>query len=156
MRYFIKRTASAEGTVFSVLDGLSESLYSIKTVRPFSTYRLRVENSDGVAAKIVSVPLPAVRAYSVSCPEIGFRIVLNGDACNFHGVGWHIRGSITAKNYDIMDAEDKTVAAVASHCSVANALELNIFDNACSLPCICTAVCLNLAQTVDNLSVQPV
>ena len=156
MRYFIKRTSDADGTVFNVLDGLCSPTYRVGTLHPFPSCRLQVEDDNGVAAKIVKVSLQSLGAYSVSCTNMSFRIMLNGDSCAFHGVDWRVRGSITAKNFDITDTVGNVIAVVASHSTVANALELNVFDKQHEMACICATVCLNLAQTVDNLSVQPV
>lgn len=156
MRYFLQRTSAADGTVFRVLDGLCKPLYRIKTVHPFPTCRLNLESDGKVEAKIVRVPLPSVRAHSISCAGFGFQIIINGDSCSFYGTDWRIRGSIASKNFDIIDAAGKVIAAVLSHSRVADAVELNISEDRYTVACICAAVCLNLAQTVDNLRAQPV
>ncbi len=155
MRYFIERVSSADGAVFKILDGLCRPLYLVSTVYPLNSYCLHVDGENGAAAKIIRIPLPSVTAYSVFCGSSTFRIVLSGEKCAFHGIDFCIRGSILSKNYDIISSDSYLIAAV-SVCRCADAVELNVFDESRSTACICAAVCLNLAQPVDNMTAQPV
>lgn len=146
MKLYIKRDISAENSLFTVFDSLGREKYYVTGQKSV----LYISDMNGVCvAKIRQLPLPAIRAYSLSAGKRGCKFIINSSPtasnCYFYGLGWHIRGSIFIKSFDIIDADN---SVVATHCErfgeKGRGWELNVSDEYNELLALCTAVCVNL------------
>ncbi len=156
MKLFVKRDKSADGAMFAVLDEFCNDKYYVKTVKNnIALCDLRGK----VMLKIKPLPLPALRAYSLSTRQRSVRFIVNSkkNTCYFYGISWHIRGDFFAKSFDIMDADNSVAATHAERfCDNGSGYELNIYSEHNELFCIGVAVCANLQSKVDNHVLQTV
>ena len=162
MKYYIKRVLAPGSMVFKIDDCTGSGIYTVEAVFPVSAYkpnrayRYNINGFSVAVVKITRLPIPNGSAYSVYCPQKSFQLVLTG-GCKIYGTNLYVRGDVFSLNYDFADSStNSAVAAVTCSGAVAGAVELDVFDERRRMECISAAVCLNLAQKVDKLSVQPV
>ena len=151
MKLFIKRDKTVDDSLFVVLDEECNEKYYVTGSK--STIYL-TDLSETVLMKIKQLPLPALRAYSITAYNRNIKFILNSNPtavnCYYYGNSWHIRGDVFTKSFDIIDADN---SLVATHClrysKSGDGVELNVFAENRELFCIATAICVNLDVKIN-------
>ena len=158
MKLHLKRDLSAGDAGFTVFDESGMEKYravSVKTKVTKKTNLLLLNNKGDIAAKIRRLPIVGTYTFvlKVAKSHITFVIVptKNGILSYFYGNNWHINGSISAKDFTIIDV-DKSV--ILSHRKHADHCTLEIFDEEHELYCVSAAICANLINTIEKPVVQ--
>ena len=158
MKLHLKRDLSASDAGFTVFDESGMEKYravSVKTKVTKKTNLLLLNSQGETAAKIRRLPIVGTYTFvlKVAKSHITFVIVptKNGILSYFYGNNWHINGSISAKDFTIIDV-DKSV--ILSHRKHADHCTLEIFDEEHELYCVSAAICANLINTIEKPVVQ--
>ena len=158
MKLHLKRDLSAGDAGFTVFDESGMEKYravSVKTKVTKKTNLLLLNSQGETAAKIRRLPIVGTYTFvlKVAKSHITFVIVptKNGILSYFYGNNWHINGSISAKDFTIIDV-DKSV--ILSHRKHADYCTLEIFDEEHELYCVSAAICANLINTIEKPVVQ--
>ena len=158
MKLHLKRDLSASDAGFTVFDESGMEKYravSVKTKVTKKTNLFLLDGNGNTAAKIRRLPIVGTYTFvlKVAKSHITFVIVptKNGILSYFYGNNWHINGSISAKDFTIIDV-DKSV--ILSHRKHADYCTLEIFDEDNELYCVAAAICANLINTIEKPVVQ--
>lgn len=158
MKLHLKRDLSAGDAGFTVFDESGKEKYravSVKTKVTKKTNLLLLNSQGETAAKIRRLPIVGTYTFvlKVAKSHITFVIVptKNGILSYFYGNNWHINGSLSAKDFTIIDV-DKSV--ILSHRKHADYCTLEIFDADNELYCVSAAICANLINTIEKTVVQ--
>ena len=158
MKLHLKRDLSAGDAGFTVFDESGMEKYravSVKTKVTKKTNLLLLNSKGDIAATIRRLPIVGTYTFvlKVAKSHITFVIVptKNGILSYFYGNNWHINGSISAKDFTIIDV-DKSV--ILSHRKHADHCTLEIFDEEHELYCVSAAICANLINTIEKPVVQ--
>lgn len=152
MKLYIKRDKSTDKSMFVVFDEHCNEKYYVVG----SKDKLELINTDkNKLMTIRRVPLPALNAYSITVGKNNIKFIIGNSnskvPCYYYGIGWHIRGNIFIKSFDILDADNSLVATHAQRFSrCGDGYELNVVNEGRELFCIATAICINLVAKVDN------
>lgn len=148
MKLFIKRDKTADDSLFVVFDEVLNEKYYV--TKPGSSILIK-DTGMNTVAKIKSLPLPSLRAYSLTACGRNIKFFM-GKKCYFYGTSWSIRGSIPEKSFDIIDGDNSIVATHSRRFGKSgDGYELNVYPEHCELLCVATAVCVNLGVTADCL-----
>ena len=158
MKLYIKRDKTSDDSLFVIFDELGNEKYNV-TRSKNTIYMFDSDNT--LRLKVRQLPLPAIRAYSLTAGNRNIKFIMNGRPtalnCYYYGTSWHIRGDVFAKSFDIIDADN---SLVATHCKrfsdTGDGYELNVFFEHSEYLSIGTAICVNLSAMVDNRVVQTV
>lgn len=158
MKLYIKRDKTSDDSMFVIFDEQGREKYNV-TRSKNTIYMFDTENA--LRLKVRQLPLPAIRAYSLTAGNRNIKFIMNGKPtalnCYYYGTSWHIRGDVFAKSFDIIDADN---SLIATHCKrfsdTGDGYELNVFAEHSEYLSIGTAICVNLCATVDNRVVQTV
>ena len=156
MKLFIKREKTADGSLFSVLDEFCQNKYYVKSLR---NSIVLCDLNDKALLRIKRLIMPALRSYTLVSDERTIRFMINQrkSNCWFYGMSWHIRGDFFTKSFDIIDADNSTVATHARRFSEGSSgYELNINSEHNEFFCIGVAICANIESKVDNHVLQTV
>ena len=152
MKLYIKRDKSTDKSMFVVFDEYCNEKYYVVG----SKDKLELISTDkSKLMTIRRVPLPALKAYSITVGKNNIKFIIGNSnskvSCYYYGIGWHIRGNIFIKSFDILDADNSLVATHAQRfSSCGDGYELNVVNESRELFCIATAICINLVAKVDN------
>lgn len=118
-----------------------------------------VQNDDECVAKIREVRIANIKTNYVSTKEDKFHIVVTQKrgklSAIYHGIGFHIRGDVSEKSYDIMDIDNSVIACVQKRFNTSKeTFEININNDKYLVHCIVSAVCMNCVCTTDALALQ--
>jgi uncharacterized protein YxjI len=144
--------------MFVVLDELLNEKYLVTG----SKDNIAVKDLQGNSLlKIKHTPLPAVKAYSIKDGKSSMRFFIGSTRttvnCYFSGIGWHIRGNVFTKSFDIIDADNSLVATHSkAFGKCIDGYGLNVINEDRELFCIAVAICVNLGARLDNPQIQPV
>ncbi|MGN0489708.1 MAG: hypothetical protein ACI4HO_10640 [Ruminococcus sp.] len=158
MKLYIKRDKSSENSMFIVFDELCKEKYLVTG----SKDKLKLKNLKGeTLLKIKRIPFPTLRTYSITAKSSNIKLVISSLKtavnCYFYGIGWHIRGNIFIKSFDIIDADNSLVAThIRRFSPCGDGYELNVINEDRELFSIATALCVNLEAKVDTVQMQPI
>lgn len=161
MKVFLKRETVPENgnkgnlnIIFTVKDCMGYDKYTVRSKEGSPVSKVYVEDLFGVRRLVIRrIAFPLYTLYYMTSG--GERISMatshsNPDECMFYGISWHISGSVRRKSYDIMDADNSVVAAVAkAGIGKCDAVALNILCEQRELFSIGTAVCFCMEKTSE-------
>ncbi len=157
MKFYIKRDKTVGDSLFIVFDEHGRDKYFVSGSKN-SSYISDV--SGRVIVKIHRLPLPALKAYSISSGNHNIKFFINtsskSPSCYFYGNSWLIRGDISVNSFDIIDADNSLVMSHRRSFLNSNDYELDICKGNSELFCIATSVCVDLEAKVDNPALQTV
>lgn len=167
MKVFLKReTAPENGSIgnngsnrntniiFTVKDCMGYDKYTVRSKEGSPVSKIYIEDLFGSRRLVIRrIYFPLYTLYYMTSG--GERISMatshsNPEECMFYGISWHISGNVRRKSYNIMDADNSVVAAVAK-AGVGNcdAIALNILCEQRELFSIGTAVCFCMEKTSE-------
>lgn len=159
MKIYLKRDKSDENSRYIVYSESGEILYKI-----FGSYKSHVEKiyvmqDSKCIAKMRETHLGNFRTCYVTTAEDNFYIAMKCSrekvAVTFRGAGFHIRGNVFEKSYDIMNIDNSVVGVVSRQFSTsADALMINIYEVKYELCCIACAVFFDTACVMDTSALQ--
>ncbi len=157
MKFYIKRDKTVGDSLFVVFNEQGRENYYV-TGSKNTTY---ISDLNGrILVKIHRLPLPALKAYSISCGNNNIKFFINtsstAPSCYFFGNSWLIRGDTIANSFDIIDADNSLVASHRRNFTGNNGYELNIMRDNNELFCIATSICVDIEAKVDNPTLQTV
>lgn len=161
MKVFLKReTVPQKGNkgntniIFTVKDCMGYDKYTVKSKEGSPISKVYVEDGCGTRRLVIRrISFPLYTLYYMTAG--GERISMaashsNPQECMFYGISWHISGNVLRKAYDIMDADNSVVAAVAkAGIGKCDAIVLNILCEQRELFSIGTAICLSMEKTSE-------
>lgn len=158
MKLYIKRDKTTDDSMFIVFDEICMEKYYVTGSK---NTMVLTDLQHNCLMKIKRLPLPALKAYSITADRGNIKFIVNNAvnyfSCYFYGIPWHIRGNVFNKSFDIIDADNSLVATHSKRFSrCGDGYELNVINEHRELFCIGTAVCVNLEAKVDNVQVQTV
>ncbi len=156
MKFFIKRDKTAGEGLFIVYDELGKEKYYVKG----SKNVCNISDLKGrVIGKIHRLPLPALKAFSISSGNYNIKFFVNTSSkipsCYFFGNSWLIRGDIGTNSFDIIDADNSIVASHRRSFRDSNAYELDVFGDNNEIFCIATSVCVDIEAKVGDIKAKP-
>lgn len=157
MKFYIKRDKTVGESLFIVFNEQGREKYFVSGNK--NTFFISDINGR-VLVKIHRLPLPALKAYSISSGNYNIKFFINTSSklpsCYFFGNSWLIRGEIAANSFDIIDADNSLVASHRRSFSDNKGYELEVSKGNSELFVIATAVCIDLEAKVDNPALQTV
>ncbi|MGN1051231.1 MAG: hypothetical protein ACI4QE_02905, partial [Acutalibacteraceae bacterium] len=124
--------------------------------------KLNVSSFDSeVKVRIRKIPLPVFNTFLIFDDSELIRLVLVENFFRiqgyFHGISWRIRGDILSKNFDIVDADNTTVATLirrwGRECDI---YELTIFDKQRELFALASILSINSFNLSEKEALQTV
>ena len=111
--------------------------------------------NDSFVLKLRQTLLGNFRTCYVVSGEDSFHIAMKCSrekvSVTFRGTGFHIRGNVFDKSYDIMNIDNSVVGVVSRRYSArADAIELTVYDDKYILSCIACAVFFDTACVLDS------
>ncbi len=162
MDFFITRDLSDSHDSFVVYDNSGNICYKLAYKAKNASQKFYLLNSDNEKnGKIKIVPLPMLRAFSITADNRNIRLVVNVKNkkvfCYFYGIGWHVVGSLFTHSFDFLDVDNSVVATqTKSYSNGFNSYQLKVNRETSQHLCICAALCLDMITTVDNPLTQAV
>lgn len=157
MKFFIKRDKSDGEGLFTVYDKNGREKYFVtgkKNTAFISDF------SGKILVKIHRLPLPALKAYSISSGNYNIKFFINtsskSPSCYFFGNSWLIRGDTVTNTFDIIDADNSLVASHRNSFQKSKCYELFVNGENNILFCLATAICVDMEAKVDNPTLQTV
>ncbi len=159
MKVYLKRDKSDENSRYIVYSESGEILYKIYGSYKSHVEKIYVMQEDKYIAKMRETLLGNFRTCYVTTSSDNFYIAMKCSrdkvSVTFRGAGFHIRGNVFDKSYDIMNIDNSVVGVVSRRFSTrADALELNVYDNKYILSCIACAVFFDTACVMDTSALQ--
>lgn len=157
MKFYIKRDKTVGDSLFIIFDDRGRERYYVNGSKNTSY----ISDLNGrILVKIHRLPLPALKAYSISSGNYNIKFFINtsskSPSCYFFGNSWLIRGDINRNTFDIIDADNSLVASHVRSFSKTGCYELEISKGNSELFCIATSICVDLEAKVDNPTLQTV
>lgn len=160
MTLFLKRTISADNPLFVICDMSGNEKYTVNRVQSkvLPQKRLLVTDSqDKPVVRIRRLPIAGSSTYALRMGKKRVTFVniitAKGVYSHFYGNNYHIRGTIAAKNFDVIDVDN---TLVLSHRRRHGYCELDISDGADELFCIAVSVCANMMNIIEKTALQAV
>ncbi len=157
MKFYIKRDKTAGDGLFVIFDERGRDKYFVSGSK---NYFIISDLNGRILVKIHRLPLPALKAYSISSGNYNIKFFINtsskAPSCYFFGNSWLIRGDITRNSFDIIDADNSLVASHRVSFSNSGSYELEISKGNSELFCIATSICVDIEAKVDNPTLQTV
>lgn len=155
MRVFVKQNKTPDGRLFTVYDELFHEKYEVSRVK---NRILLLDKHKKAHMRIKQMPLPALKAYSITADRRNAKFFINPNMTSFfYGVAWHIRGDLGTNSFDVISADNSVVAVHCKRfCEAGDCCELNIEDDRDELLCLGISVCVNLSARVEKLVAQTV
>ncbi len=159
MKIYLKRDTAFENSRYIVCDELGKQLYTVSGKHGTNSERMYIMQGENCISKIRNTSLALLRSCYVATGSGNFHMVITCSkdkiAITYHGIGFHIRGNVLEKSYDILDVDNTLIACVQKRFNTHNeVLEININNDRYELYCIASALCLNTVCTNDALSLQ--
>lgn len=157
MKFYIKRDKTVGESLFAVFDEQGRDKYYVTGSKNTSC----ISDTRGrVLVKIHRLPLPALKAFSISCGNHNIKFFINTSSktpsCYFFGNSWLIRGDIVMNSFDIIDSDNSLVASHRKNFLNKNEYELCVSNDNNDLFCIAVSVCADIEAKVDNPALQTV
>jgi uncharacterized protein YxjI len=157
MKFYIKRDKTAGDHLFVVLNEQGRDKYFVTGTKNSSVIS---DNRGNSLVKIHRLPLPALKAFSISSGNYNIKFFINTSSktpsCYFFGNSWLIRGDIDLNSFDIIDSDNSLVASHRKNFTAEKGYELCVNNDSNTLFCIAVAVCADIEAKVDNPSLQTV
>lgn len=157
MKFYIKRDKTVDDSLFIVFDEQGREKYFVSG----SKNTCHISDVSGrVLVKIHRLPLPALKAFSISSGNYNIKFFVNTSSktpsCYFFGNSWLIRGDIITNVFDIIDSDNSLVASHRKSFSENKGYELNVTNSNNVLFCVAVSVCVDIEAKVDNPALQTV
>lgn len=159
MKVFLVRDNSELTSRYIVYSQSGDTLCEVNAKYSTGSQKMNIYSDSHRIAKIRDVSIGKIKTYYISTENDKFSIVMSDARSKFaviyHGIGFHLRGNVLEKSYDIMDIDNSLVACVQKRFNTSKeTLELNINNDKYLVHCIASAVCLNSLCTTDALALQ--
>lgn len=157
MKFYIKRDKTVGESLFVIFDEQGKEKYYVTG----SKNTCHISDISGrVVVKIHRLPLPALKAFSISSGNYNIKFFVNTSSktpsCYFYGNSWLIRGDIVTNIFDIIDSDNSLVAGHRISFSENKCYELNVTNDRNILFCLAVSICVDIEAKVDNPTLQTV
>ena len=151
MKFFIQRDKTVGEKLFIVFDEQGREKYFVTGSK--NTCFIS-DTKERVLVKIHRLPLPALKAFSISSGNYNIKFFVNTSSktpsCYFFGNSWLIRGDILTNTFDVIDSDNSLVASHRVSFSEKKGYELEIISEHNELFFIATAVCVDIEAKVGE------
>lgn len=152
VKIILKRDLSSDDARFEIFDELGALYLRAAGRRTPSGETIRLLRDGETVAKIRGLDLSLLNTCIITTPTENVRLVItaaHGEmSVRFRGISFHLRGNVLSGSYDILDADNTTVAAVTKRFSQGYT-EMTIYNSARELCCIAVLVC------IESIAVDP-
>lgn len=145
VKYYLRRDVSQEAARFEIFDELGQLYCRAEGRRTTSGETLRLIRGERTLAKIRDLSLTVLDTCSIVTDTESVRLLMTLSkgtlTVRFRGISFYIRGDVLSGSYDILDADNTTVAVIskdyANGCTA-----ITVYNSARELFCLAALVCI--------------